>query len=69
MSGVVCCCPAGPERRAPWRVVQRQSNHSAFSGYLRTPSAYSEVRCLAPLGGCGGRWRTRAGYVAELPDE
>lgn len=47
-----------------WAVTQRRCNHSAFNGYHRTPSAYSEVRC----GKCRARWRTRAAYVATLPD-
>lgn len=45
-------------------VTQRHENHSAFNGYHRTPSNWSEVRCLQT----GNRWRTKAGYVAELRD-
>lgn len=52
--------------RPSWVVTQRNGNRSAFSGYRWTPSDYSEVRCTAS--GCGKRWRTRAAYVAGLPD-
>lgn len=45
-------------------VVDRLCNYSAFNGYRWTPSDYSCVRCLT----CGARWRTRAAYVADLPD-
>jgi hypothetical protein len=50
------------ERR--WVVSMRQCNYSAFNGYYRTPSDYSEVRCLK----CRSRWRTKAAYVAKLRD-
>lgn len=46
------------------RVFQRYCNHSAFSGYQRTPSAYSSIRCLR----CGAIWRTNAKYVPDLAD-
>jgi hypothetical protein len=49
-----------------WVVVQRKYNRSAFSGYRRTPSVYSLVRCTAV--GCHGVWRTRAAFVDTLPD-
>jgi hypothetical protein len=45
-------------------VEQRHCNYSAFSGYQRTPSAFSLIVCLD----CGVRWRTRASYVERLPD-
>lgn len=54
--------------RPCWRVLQRCANYSAFNGYRRTPSAYSEIHCWPALGGCGARWRSKAGYVAGLPD-
>lgn len=54
-------CASGKDR---WRVVERQHNYSAFSGYHYTPSDYSRVCCLD----CGASWRTKAGYVATLPD-
>lgn len=47
-----------------WSVMQRYCNHSAFNGYHRTASAYSTVTCY----GCGATWRTKARYVAGLPD-
>lgn len=45
------------------RVEMRHCNYSAFSGYKRTPSRYSALRCLD----CGAYWRTRAN-VAHLED-
>lgn len=53
------------EHRAFWAVIHRLCNFSAFNGYHRTPSDYSLIRCH----GCGRTWRTKAAYVAELPDE
>lgn len=52
------------EHRPGWTVTVREANYSAFNGYRRTPSAYSEVRCMI----CGRRWRTKAAYVKTLPD-
>lgn len=49
-----------------WRVYQRNCNFSAFSGYHWTPSNYSGIRCL--VYDCNRRWRTKAAYVATLPD-
>lgn len=60
-AAVPCTCGV----RNDWVVAQYKSNHSAFSGYHYTPSAYSEVRCT----NCNGRWRTKAKYVEELPHE
>jgi hypothetical protein len=66
-----CRCP---ERKEPiesqqatrsgrlWRVSQRQCNHSAFNGYRRMSSRYSEIMCLH----CGAVWRTAASYVPKL---
>lgn len=63
--GLGCTCPGtAEEKRKHWRVEVRNANHSAFSGYRRTPSRYSRIRCLQ----CGHVWRTKAKYVAELPD-
>jgi hypothetical protein len=45
-------------------VIQRYCNFSAFSGYRQTPSDYSAIVCAK----CGAVWRTKAGYVASLPD-
>ncbi len=52
------------EHRAAWVVVQRHYNASAFNGYHRTPSAYSALRCLI----CRRYWRSKAAYVADIPD-
>jgi len=52
------------EHRPGWYVTVRKANYSAFNGYHRTPSAYSEVRCPA----CPTTWRTKAKYVDTLPD-
>jgi hypothetical protein len=62
VSGGLAC--REPTHRGRWVVTVRQANYSAFNGGRRTPSDYSEVRCPA----CPARWRTRAAYVAELPD-
>ena len=56
------------EHRAHWVVFQREGNASAFAGYHWTPSDYSGVRCDDASGGCGRVWRTKAAYVARLPD-
>lgn len=64
MSGGVPCRCDGPARRESWQVLQRYCNHSAFNGYHETPSDYSSVQCRT----CGGVWRTKAAYVATLPD-
>jgi hypothetical protein len=56
-------CMAG--HRGAWVVVHRECNYSAFNGYARTSSAYSLVLCET----CRRRWRTKAKYVATLPDQ
>lgn len=63
-ASVPCSCKAALCAKDNWRVVQRNCNHSAFNGGHRTPSDYSEVRCLK----CNGRWRTKASYVDKLRD-
>lgn len=55
-----------PEHRPQWAVLSRRCNYSAFNGYRRTPSAYSDVIC--PVTGCESIWRTKADYVDTLPD-
>ena len=50
------------------RVWARNGNRSAFNGYRWTPSAYSLVVCDMQHAGCGGLTRTKAAYVAALPD-
>lgn len=52
------------EHREHWVVLQRLGNYSAFNGYRWTPSAYSCLRCRK----CGRVWRTKAAYVASIPD-
>lgn len=59
--GTACLVPA---HKPQWYVTMRNANYSAYNGYRRTPSAYSEVRCPA----CPTRWRTKAAYVNSLPD-
>lgn len=67
MSGGISCKCAGHRTRAfrlaNWVIVQWRSNRSAFNGYRRTSSDYSEIRCNQ----CGTFWRTKAGYVDDLP--
>ncbi len=60
-SGTACLIP---EHRPTWYVTVRKANYSAFNGYHRTPSPYSEVRCPT----CPTVWRTKAKYVDTLPD-
>lgn len=55
---------ADKAHRPFWAVIVRNGNYSAYSGYRFTPSDYSSVRC----GTCHRVWRTKAGYVASLPD-
>lgn len=62
MSGGTSCLVR--EHRPGWYVTVRKANYSAFNGYHRTPSAYSEVRCPT----CPTTWRTKARYVDTLPD-
>ena len=54
-----------PDHKPHWFVVTRKANYSAFNGYHWTPSDYSEVRC----GMCGSRWRTKAKFVDDLPNQ
>jgi hypothetical protein len=70
--GTACKCgeaqeplsAAGNRPARLWRVLQRHCNHSAFNGWRYTPSDYSSIACLR----CGRCWRTKASYVAALPD-
>lgn len=58
-----------PTHRPLWRVRMRRYNESAFNGYHRTPSDWSQVVCEAlTLPARCVQWRTRAGYVDTLPD-
>ena len=73
MSGAVPCRCVQPVNKGEllewmgkhWVVVDRRCNYSAFSGYHRTPSDYSAIRCTT----CGGVWRTKAKYVDWLDNE
>lgn len=62
-----CVCPKYEDHRERknWRVTQYRCNHSAFNGYHRTFSDYSEVCCTK----CHQFWRTKAAYVYDLPKE
>lgn len=61
--GIACRCKGSlADRLKNWVVVDYKCNHSAFSGYHRTPSDYSALKCNA----CGARWRTKAGYVYRV---
>jgi hypothetical protein len=62
MSQGLACTVRG--HRPGWVVAVRQANYSAFNGGHRTPSAYSLVVCET----CPAAWRTKAKYVATLPD-
>ena len=64
MSGNAPC--KNKAHRPFWVVVQRNYNMSAFNGYRKTYSEYSLVRCT--FGWCRAAWRTKAAYVADLPD-
>jgi hypothetical protein len=61
--------PCMRDHRDSWAVVNRKCNFSAFNGYHWTYSDYSLVLCDPDLGGCGRRWRTKAAYVDDLPDQ
>jgi hypothetical protein len=61
MAGTACKEKA---HRATWRVITRNASYSAFNGGRRTPSDYSQLTCLT----CGVAWRSKAGYVRDLPD-
>lgn len=52
------------EHRSFWMITQYKCNHSAFNGYHKTPSDYSEIVCTHPE--CRRRWRTTASYVEQI---
>jgi hypothetical protein len=60
--GRACTCT--PQDRSKWRVMHYKCNHSAFNGYHTTPSQWSALCCTA----CGSHWRTKAAYVAMIPE-
>lgn len=69
-AGLSCRVPR--EHRTQWRVRTRKANYSTFNGRHYIPSAYSEIiypPCLADPTAPGGRWRTKAAYVDQLPNE
>jgi hypothetical protein len=53
------------EHREFWAVVQYHGNASAFNGYHWQHSDYSGITCNS----CGRYWRTKAGYVEDLPSQ
>jgi ornithine cyclodeaminase/alanine dehydrogenase-like protein (mu-crystallin family) len=57
--GIYCTC-----KTIDPLVTMRRANCSAFNGYRRTPSAYSQVICV----GCGAIGRTKAAYVSRTMD-
>jgi hypothetical protein len=61
MSGGYAC--RNKDHHGHWVVRHYRCNYSAFNGYHRTPSEYSQVWC--PI--CPRMWRTKAGYVDSLP--
>jgi hypothetical protein len=64
-ANVPCRCPdKAAAKREHWYVWRRLANCSAFNGYRETPSDYSAIACNA----CSASWRTKAAYVAQLPD-
>jgi hypothetical protein len=58
-------CQNPKDHRSNWRVVARHSQQSAFGGYQKRWSPYSEIVCLS----CLARWRTKAKYVKTLSNE
>lgn len=56
------------EHRPAWRVEQRNYGFPAFQGHVKRTTKDSGMICDPQHGGCGRRWRTTAGYVADLPD-
>ena len=64
--GIACRCGEHlkPVKERRWVVLQRNARCSAFDGYHVMSSDYSAVQCHR----CGHVWRTKAGFVASLPD-
>jgi hypothetical protein len=62
--GTACHCPESkkPVMDRNWEVYKHRCNYSAFSGYHRTRSDYSALRCLT----CHAVWRTKANYVSQI---
>ena len=57
-------CVSRQEHRSAWVVTVRKANYSAFNGYQRTTSDYSQIHC----GRCQRTWRGKAAYVDSLLD-
>ena len=62
--GPACHCD---ERKKPikerkWAIWQYKHNRSAFNGYHKTSSDYSQLFCAS----CQMTWRTKADYVMLL---
>lgn len=57
------CSGTQQEKMKNWYVVVFHGNYSAFNGSRFTPSDYSAITCKV----CQGCWRTKAGYVYQLP--
>lgn len=59
-----CQCPekSKPVELRRWEILQYRCNCSAFNGGQKTPSDYSEIKCI----GCGNIWRTKAAYVDKI---
>ncbi len=64
MHGIVCKCPESkkPIAQRAWVITQYKCHYSAFNGYRRTNSDFSQIFC--PV--CGMTWRTKAAYVNDL---
>lgn len=61
--GVPCRCTGDLKtKKTNWKIRDYKCNYSAFSGYHRTTSDYSSIKCIK----CDGIWRTKAKYVEEL---
>lgn len=63
MSGGTAC-RVKAHKPGRWVVAERKASYSAFNGYRRTPSDWSQMFCQ----GCGACWRTKAAYVDTIPD-
>jgi hypothetical protein len=62
--GPACHCP---ERQKPiserlWECWAHKCNHSAFNGYHRTSSDWSQVYCPA----CRALWRTKSNWAGLI---
>lgn len=64
--GTACACEERlkPVRERNWIVYKRKHHRSAFAGYHHTYSQYSSLNCRS----CHAVWRTKARYVALVPD-